>query len=547
MSNLQKTFGLLLIIIIIASALRLWRITDYPPGFTADEAAIGYNAYSLLVTGKDEYGTPWPLVFRSFDDYKPPVYFYLTLPFVALLGPGELAVRLPSALLGVGTVLAVYFLVGALLKDKPLGKICQLVAAFLLAISPWHLHYSRGGWETNAGTFLLTLGLLLFVYGLKKPRLLVLATVFLALSLYTYHSMRVVVPVVLFFYAVIFHKQLLAAKKTVVIAVMVGVFMITPLVVQFVGGSGSARFAGVGIFADPGPFWQINQLRGEHKDSNSPLARLFHNRPVAYGLSFVSHYFDHFSPQFLFFRGDPIGRNNVPGVGQLYLFDLFLFPVGGYFVAKHQGLFAKIIIPWLLVAPLAASLTFQTPHALRSANMVVPLVAISAYGLTRILVFIWSRRIVARGGLLLFAIIIVSFHTTVYLHQYYVHLPHDYALDWQHGFKELVPFVKERQARYNKIVVTDRYDQPYILFLFYLTYPPAVYQPQAKLSPRDMFGFGTVTAFDKYQFHHITREEIESATNTLFILSKDEMIPGLPIMKTILFPNGEEAFAVVGI
>src|SRR3990170_4035307 len=101
---------ILLLIIIIGAGLRLFWLQKSPPSLNWDEAALGYNAYSLLKTGKDEYGFKLPVTFRSFDDYKPPLYPYVTVPFVATFGLNELSVRLPSALSGVSVIVAVFFI-----------------------------------------------------------------------------------------------------------------------------------------------------------------------------------------------------------------------------------------------------------------------------------------------------------------------------------------------------------------------------------------------------------------------------------------------------
>src|SRR3990167_6966964 len=153
----------LLLIILLAFILRFYRLGEYP-ALNADEAAIGYNAYSLIQTGKDEHGNPWPIHFQSFNDYKPGLYFYMVLPFVKLIGLNEWAVRIPGATLGVLTVVIIYFLVKELFDNKKFA----LVASFLLAISPWHIHFSRGGWEVNASTFFITLGAWLFIRGTSK-------------------------------------------------------------------------------------------------------------------------------------------------------------------------------------------------------------------------------------------------------------------------------------------------------------------------------------------------------------------------------------------
>src|SRR3989344_946993 len=106
----RYAFLFLGIIIIVALGLRLVNLSEVPPGLNRDEAAIGYTSYSLIQTGKDEYGKLWPLSFKSFGDWKVPVYFYLLLPFVKLLGLTEFSVRLPSLFLAPATVLLTFFL-----------------------------------------------------------------------------------------------------------------------------------------------------------------------------------------------------------------------------------------------------------------------------------------------------------------------------------------------------------------------------------------------------------------------------------------------------
>ena len=157
---MKKSTINILIIVIIATLIRVVALDKFPAGLNADEAAIGYNAWSLLETGKDEHSTSWPLVFRSFDDYKPPMYFYLVLPFVKFLGLNIWAVRLPSAILGIVSVYLIYLLIKELF---PKEKHLPLISSLLLALSPWHIHFSRGGWEVNAALFFILLSLIFFM------------------------------------------------------------------------------------------------------------------------------------------------------------------------------------------------------------------------------------------------------------------------------------------------------------------------------------------------------------------------------------------------
>ena len=108
----------LFIILLLAAVLRLWNLSSIPPGLTPDEASLGYNAYSILKTGKDEYGQVLPVIFKSFGDYKPGLYVYLTVPFVALFGLTELAVRLPSAMAGIFAAWLLYKIVELLFAKQ---------------------------------------------------------------------------------------------------------------------------------------------------------------------------------------------------------------------------------------------------------------------------------------------------------------------------------------------------------------------------------------------------------------------------------------------
>ncbi|PJA49330.1 hypothetical protein CO169_02320, partial [Candidatus Shapirobacteria bacterium CG_4_9_14_3_um_filter_39_13] len=163
-----KNYILLIIILFLAALLRFYQITNVPPSTQWDETAIGYNAYSILKTGRDEYGQFLPLVFKSFGDYKPGLYIYLTVPSVAIFGLNELAVRIPSALAGIASVWLIYLVSLLLFKKKPLA----LFISFALAMSPWQMHFSRGGWEANLALFLVLLGLLSFLKAEKKPKYL---------------------------------------------------------------------------------------------------------------------------------------------------------------------------------------------------------------------------------------------------------------------------------------------------------------------------------------------------------------------------------------
>jgi 4-amino-4-deoxy-L-arabinose transferase-like glycosyltransferase len=538
---------LILAILVLAFILRVPFLDKFPAGLNADEAAIGYNAYSLIQTGRDEHGTVWPSVFRSFDDYKPAVYFYLVLPFVYLFGLSVWAVRLPSALLGVASIYFIYLLVNLLFPKKSLAirnssLDIGVIAAAMIAFSPWHLHFSRGGWEANAASVFMIIGLYFLVKSLENTKNFFITTFFFVLSLYTYHSLRVVLPLTFIAFLIIYFPQIKATLskadqlKPILISVLIGFLLLLPLLLQFTSAQGRSRFSGVSVFADEGPLWEALELRRE--DGSTLVARVLHNRYATYSYRFAKNYLSHFSPRFLFITGDEIARSKVPGMGQAYLFTLPFFVIGLFLLLKRSSQSDKLILCWFFLAPLAAALTFQSPHALRAQNMVYPLSIITALGLYQCLSVIRSL-----GFRTLLVIsystlaILTAYEVSRYLHQYYIHYPKELAYAWQYGFDQIADYVAQHESEYDKIIISDRYDQPYILMAFFTKYPPVKLQREIVLEPRDKFGFSTVRRFGKFEFHRIDYGQDEKNKNVL-IIAADEPVDNNDIIYTIKDPAG---------
>jgi len=135
------TLALLVLLIVLSAALRLFDISNVPPGLYQDVSAIGYNAYSILQTGKDEYGVSYPLYFKSFNDYKLPVYIYLTAASIKFFGLNEFAVRLPSILAGIFAVIILFFFVRYLTNNLTLA----FLSALVLSVNPTHLFFFACG------------------------------------------------------------------------------------------------------------------------------------------------------------------------------------------------------------------------------------------------------------------------------------------------------------------------------------------------------------------------------------------------------------------
>src|SRR3989344_7537642 len=185
----------LIAVIILAAGLRLFWLDRVTPALNWDEAAIGWNAKTIWKLRVDEFGNRLPVSFRSFGDYKAPLYIYLTAPVVGIFGNTEIGVRLVSVIAGVTSVVLMYFIGGP-------------AAAGLLAISPWHILLSRPALEANLALMWILGGVWLFLKAVKKPIWLVPTAISFILSLYSYQSPKIFVPIFVLGLLLIYRSKL---------------------------------------------------------------------------------------------------------------------------------------------------------------------------------------------------------------------------------------------------------------------------------------------------------------------------------------------------
>lgn len=510
------------LILILAFLLRFYRLNTYPL-LNPDEAAIGYNAYSLFQTGKDEHGQSWPIHFKSFSDYKPGAYFYLALPSVKLFGLTPLAVRLPNVIFSIISIYFLYLLVLLHSKNYSLA----LFSSLILTLSPWHIHFSRGAWESCTALSFLIIG----TYYFYSKKYLLFVILFLA-SLYTYHSARIIAPLLALSFLVTNYRFLLTDYKKLLYPVLLGILLTIPVLFSFLNNGGTTRFGGVGLTADQGPLWRSDELLNQHQPLTL-FARIIHNKRLLYFLSWAQKYASHFDFNFLFLNGDEVPRSKVPDMGQLYLIELPLIIIGIFLILHntcYQSL-KSLVLPWLFISPIASSLTFQAPSALRALSMSVPFAVLTAVGL--IFIIKHFPKIVL---ILLLFFYFINF--IYYLDAYYVHYPQRFPDAWSAPFNLLIPILQQYPNL--PVYITDKYDQPYILTLFYLHYLPSLIQSEIQLTPPDKFGFSTVSHFDRFYFQKILWEQIPLGS---LVISSDETLPAEPA-KIINFPSGFSAFKI---
>lgn len=536
---LKGNFGLILIIV-LAFILRFYQLGQNPPSLDWDETAHGYNAYSILKTGRDEYGYKMPLFFRSFDDYKPPLYTYLVVPAVAIFGLNDFAVRFPSALLGVFAVLFTYLMAKELFQKKSIA----LLAAFFLAISPWHLQFSRVAFETNSATFWSVLGTWAFLKGIKSENRkiaywLSLASLSFGANLFMYHNARVFIPIYALMLLFLYRQKLIKFKKYLIIPTLIAVIFIAVLIPIITSISGQLRFKGTTIFADLSPQFKSSALIVQDQQQSQLLAgKFFHNRRFVYIPILVKNYLSHLTPNFLFFTAD-MDRHHAPLIGLLYLWDLPFVITGIYFLIRNKfSRNTKIIICWwFLIAPVASSVTWGVPHSLRS-EIYIPtyqiFIAIGVYTLYQ-----YAKRkmlfISVAASLLL-----INF--SFYLHQYYIHMPVEYSQAWLYGRKEAALYSDSIKTSYNQVIVSTKLDQSHEFWLYYTKYDPVKYQKEGGTTSGGFLE--DRNHFDKYQFKPIDYNKQKLESKTLFVGTPTEVGGGAKILKTINYLNGEPAIVV---
>ena len=433
-------------IILLALLLRVVNVTDNPPGFFADEAALGYNAYTILTSGTDEYGEAWPILFRSFDDYKLGVSVYAAVPFVAVFGLTELAVRLVGVTFGVLAVVTTFLLASAVFKSRAVG----LSAAFFLATLPWHIHYSRTGFgEMVSFLPFLTLGLYLFLRGLEKKELWLASATVLGLTLHTYRSAWVVVPPLVVLLAVMYRRELLANWRIAAYSLALFALISLPILVHL-QTTGLDRSQQAGILA----------LQLERSELITTI---------------FEQYRAHFGYGFLFEDGDnwAVTRHYLPGFGHLFKFQIPLMLLGLLGIAFRPTRAKVIVVALVLLFPLAGALSDISPISSRSILGTVAAALLTGYGLFVLVnpLSMLNRPYgrAAIGVALVVILVIAGLSLRSYLDRYHSEYPVLAAgyWGWQEGPQEIIEYYVEHQNEYDQLVMDGEFNGPHIFFKFY--------------------------------------------------------------------------------
>ncbi len=531
-----------------AAGLRLYKLGDIPQGLYVDEVSEGYSAYSILKTGKDEFGKALPVVFRSLGDFKTPVYIYSVVPILPIFGLTPFAVRFPSFLFGLLTIPLLFFLVMHLTKNKEIS----LISCLLLAISPWHIVFSRAAFESTVALFFFLAGVLTFYLSFKKPAWLIVSGTMFAVSVATYHSQRIIIPVVLAIFLFRYKKIILDnAHRIYFIAGLISgiIFLLPTIAVIFTPGFW-IRASGLNIFS------LERQMPDGFIASYTGLLQPIINSPwFLTTREFLALYFSYLSPRYMFFTGDYDVRSSLPELSTFFVWQFPFYIYGLWVLAKEKSdqlkEFKFLAICLLLISPIPAAVTRDPYSTIRSLQIAIPQIVLIAFGIFNLYSNVRGRRLkiislFAFAGFIIYSIF--KLYSSVFILNDYLN-----AKAWHYGWKEVAQTIKNLDTNLPTIVDNARLDA-YPELAFFLKYDPVKFQLE-----------NFEVSLDDYytNLHHDKEKHLGSIVTRPISWEKDLSMNGylvgddlsisleqiqihkLTLISEIKYPDGSPAFRIV--
>lgn len=518
LSKMKKiSLILLLLIILLGGFLRLYGLSKSPPSLNWDEAADGYNAYSISETLKDEYGVTLPIFTKSFGEYKSTLPIYLMIPSIKIFGLNEKGVRFPSALLGTIAIVIIFLIGRKIFNSDSIG----LASAFVFAIEPWAVHLGRTYPDTHGALFFLLLGFLLFLYSKQKKFLLPVSIFSFMLSMYTYNANKIVIPLFLIGLAFLNRNSFKTySKKVLTLTAVILLTFIIPFIILAFKGEAFARVSGTNIFVLFGD--EPQRLSSEHI---LPFIFNFiiHNNYFYFVWNVLGRYFAYFSPQNLFLREGTEPVTIINGNSMFNPFEFIFWAVGLFFVIKNFKKNPELLY-LMAIAPIPAMVTwnwFQPARVLVLFSVFSILIGVGIIKSIDFLIGLFQGKLYKLGvkiGSVIF-ISFLGFASAVYLFDsIFVHLPYRDSGNWQPGFREIVPTIYELSKNYDQVIFDTPHAQPYIFYLFYSNYPPAQFLEENSLGNNTSVSNSSINSdFGKVTFRKIYWPNDSKLPKTLFV------------------------------
>lgn len=551
----KYTYLCLVIIVFLAFFLRMYLLGTVPPGLTNDEADIGYDAYSVLVTGKDQWNQFLPLTnFKGFGDYRLPLYTYLVIPSEQVFGVTAFAVRFPSAIFGTLSVMLVFFLARKLFESIKEKDVLSLCASCLIAISPWAIGLSRIGIESNVAISLFLLAFMLFLYSFKYKRLIFLSCFFFALTLYTYTAYTFFTPLALVTIVFFFRKKF-KYKKNLTLAFLLFVLFVSPLFLfRSTAGVRAAQVSFVTSQDNIGVLANLNDRRGSCSEKFPTLVcKVVENKELVIANTFIKNYLNHFSFSFLFLDGSVTQYSILPQRSLFYTIELLFLLSGLIGIITQKNKMGYVVLVLLMISVIPDAITGEG-HYSRASGMMPFIFILEGFGLLYLYNFISSFKkfisLILKSSLFL----LISFSIVSFFISYFSYFPKYYSGYSQYGYQQWAHTIVENKEQYNKIFLSKYGNdtKQYIYFLFYTKYDPSSFQKKKDISySSGQDGWVSIDRINNLYFMQNLPAKIEIPkyrNQKILLVSHPKEFPlGFKIKDQVKDLNGNGVFAFVPI
>jgi 4-amino-4-deoxy-L-arabinose transferase-like glycosyltransferase len=471
-------------ILAVGIFLRTYQFPAIPPGLNQDEAGAGYEAFSLLLTGRDKWGNVWPVYFPAWGSGQNVLYSYLTIPWISLLGLNEVSVRIVSLLFGILTLPLLY-----VTAKRLYGRSVALVSTWLLAILPWHVMLSRWGLESNLLPFLLLLGsytVTQWLLSRSSALLSPLALVPWALALYAYGTAYIIVPGMILLALIGGRKSVTSNPSKWLGALVILAILSFPIVIFVLNNYVLQASPGweniLGFSAPRLPSQRFNQVA-------LPFPQMLNGN-----LTFLLNGFQDFQiwnadPYF-----PPLSVAFFPFllVGAAVLARKFLAPDSD---SENRNRNRNLFLLWLLAC---LPLVLLTPLNITRANaLFIPVIVLSALGLTEIreaLTFPFLRHAITWA-----AAVWILAYAALFAYNYFEFYPDRAAVAFQSGLRTALEKGQALATPSEKFYMTGQVPIPYNYVLFFLKIPPQEFQTKSRYTI-DKKGSYIVEQFGRYYF-----------------------------------------------
>lgn len=485
--NFDKQFFVALIVVVLAGIiLRTIGIGSIPSGMTWDEAAIGYNGFAIWQTHRDEWLELMPVSFRSFGDYKAPLAIYINGLFTTLFGLKLWVVRLPFVLASWLTIIGMILMVWLLIKAEIIQfnrlstRIVVLITAVLISFSPWHILFSRVGFESGLALCQLVWAAnlwLIFIILVNNKffwarSALIGSVAVLASSFYTYHSAKVVAPILLAGTLLWTTKNRPQTRKILAMALTFLVLLLLPFLDDSIFGQGLTR-AGVTVFSNYSPVIAV--------------------------LLAVKNLVLHLLPGFLIWGNTDSLRHSTGLLGVLYPTEYVILMIGVFsqflnFLRKKINFLKKQAqaqinqrhglvfgLVWLLAGLLPAAIGNEVPHPNRALLSLPGMLIMILFGLDISLGWLkrrskkFSRSVIAL--VLVAQLMFISAFFVQYFGPYQARSSEEFLVGYLEVFELIWQYHDgtDGKPEVDQIVMTNQYGQPYIYALFSRQISPIAY------------------------------------------------------------------------